>query len=109
VHNGKSYQDVRITEDMVGHKLGEFSAYAQNCQGKTEARSDTQQHPETLHLQADEEQVEEVSQGIGARLSLNDYTTEEDFVKYLYSMALGIEEFERLTTTNERLFAGTCE
>ena len=109
VHNGKSYQDVRITEDMVGHKLGEFSAYAHNRQGKTEARSDTQQHPETLHLQADEEQVEEVSQGIGARLSLNDYTTEEDFVKYMYSMALGIEEFERLTTANEKLFAGTCE
>ena len=57
VHNGKSYQDVRITEDMVGHKLGEFSAYAHNRQGKTEARSDTQQHPETLHLQADQEQV----------------------------------------------------
>ncbi|KAK0880143.1 mitochondrial ribosomal small subunit component [Friedmanniomyces endolithicus] len=27
VHNGKIYNDVRITEDMVGHKLGEFSAY----------------------------------------------------------------------------------
>ncbi|THY75760.1 hypothetical protein D6C87_03435 [Aureobasidium pullulans] len=26
VHNGKIYNDVRITEDMVGHKLGEFSA-----------------------------------------------------------------------------------
>jgi ribosomal protein S19 len=26
VHNGKNYQDVLITEDMVGHKLGEFSA-----------------------------------------------------------------------------------
>ena len=25
VHNGKVYNDVRITEDMVGHKLGEFS------------------------------------------------------------------------------------
>ncbi|KAF1821580.1 ribosomal protein S19/S15 [Dissoconium aciculare CBS 342.82] len=25
VHNGKAYTDVRITEDMVGHKLGEFS------------------------------------------------------------------------------------
>ncbi|KAI9679547.1 MAG: mitochondrial ribosomal small subunit component [Caeruleum heppii] len=25
VHNGKSYQDVVITEDMVGHKLGEFA------------------------------------------------------------------------------------
>ncbi|KAL8867356.1 MAG: hypothetical protein Q9174_005717, partial [Haloplaca sp. 1 TL-2023] len=28
VHNGKVYNDVTITEDMVGHKLGEFSPYA---------------------------------------------------------------------------------
>jgi ribosomal protein S19 len=26
VHNGKTYQDVEVTEDMVGHKLGEFAA-----------------------------------------------------------------------------------
>lgn len=25
VHNGKSHVDVLVTEDMVGHKLGEFS------------------------------------------------------------------------------------
>ena len=25
VHNGRSFLDVFITEDMVGHKLGEFS------------------------------------------------------------------------------------
>jgi small subunit ribosomal protein S19 len=25
VHNGKSFIDVYITENMVGHKLGEFS------------------------------------------------------------------------------------
>jgi small subunit ribosomal protein S19 len=25
VHNGKDFKDVRIVEDMVGHKLGEFS------------------------------------------------------------------------------------
>jgi len=25
VHNGKVYNDVNVTEDMVGHKLGEFS------------------------------------------------------------------------------------
>ncbi|KAF2152395.1 ribosomal protein S19/S15 [Myriangium duriaei CBS 260.36] len=25
VHNGRRYDDVRITEDMVGHKLGEFA------------------------------------------------------------------------------------
>jgi ribosomal protein S19 len=26
VHNGKNYTDITITEDMVGHKLGEFAA-----------------------------------------------------------------------------------
>ncbi len=25
VHNGKDFLDVQITEDMVGHKLGEFA------------------------------------------------------------------------------------
>lgn len=27
IHNGKIYNSVQITEDMVGHKLGEFSQY----------------------------------------------------------------------------------
>jgi len=27
IHNGKSYHDITITEDMVGHKLGEFAPY----------------------------------------------------------------------------------
>ncbi|KAG6009423.1 mitochondrial ribosomal small subunit component [Claviceps maximensis] len=27
IHNGKDYHMVTITEDMVGHKLGEFSPY----------------------------------------------------------------------------------
>lgn len=26
VHNGRQFKEVFITEDMVGHKLGEFSA-----------------------------------------------------------------------------------
>ncbi|KAL8714354.1 MAG: hypothetical protein Q9220_001687 [cf. Caloplaca sp. 1 TL-2023] len=30
VHNGKVYNDVTITEDMVGHKLGEFSPHLVN-------------------------------------------------------------------------------
>ncbi|KAI0131327.1 ribosomal protein S19/S15 [Daldinia grandis] len=25
VHNGKGYDDLEVTEEMVGHKLGEFS------------------------------------------------------------------------------------
>ncbi|KAK8038660.1 hypothetical protein PG993_007071 [Apiospora rasikravindrae] len=31
VHNGKVYNDVVVTEDMVGHKLGEFSLYVPEC------------------------------------------------------------------------------
>ena len=27
VHNGKTYQEVLITEEMVGRKLGEYVAY----------------------------------------------------------------------------------
>jgi ribosomal protein S19 len=27
VYNGKVYHEVHVTEDMVGHKLGEFSPY----------------------------------------------------------------------------------
>jgi ribosomal protein S19 len=30
IHNGKSYLDITITEDMVGRKLGEFAPYV--CQ-----------------------------------------------------------------------------
>jgi hypothetical protein len=40
---------------------------------------------------------------------LKDDTTEEDFVKYLYSMALGIEEFERLTSTKDGPYVSTCD
>ena len=58
VHNGKIYNDVRITEDMVGHKLGEFSAYVQFCRRNWKDQSDTRQHTKALHVQADEEQVE---------------------------------------------------
>ena len=28
IHNGKSYTDITVTEDMVGRKLGEFAPYA---------------------------------------------------------------------------------
>ena len=92
VHNGKSYTDVRITEDMVGHKLGEFSAYVRFCRRITKDKSDNQQHPKTLHVQADEEQVKgEIGlHGNGASASLDDYTTGENSVKYLYVMALGL-------------------
>ena len=57
-------------------------------------RSDTQQHKETLHVQADEEQVEgdNGQHGNGANASLDDYTTGENSVKYLYTTALRIEE-----------------
>ena len=94
VHNGKSYIDVRITEDMVGHKLGEFSAYVLSCRRRGKGRPDTQQHKEALYVQADEEQVEGENglHGNGANASLDDYTTRENSVKYLYTMALRIEE-----------------
>lgn len=27
IHNGKTYTPLTVTEDMVGHKLGEFALY----------------------------------------------------------------------------------
>jgi hypothetical protein len=79
---------------MVGHKLGEFSAYVRFCRRRGKGPSDTQQHKEALHVQADEEQVEGENElhGNGANASLDSYTTGEDSVKYLYTMALRIEE-----------------
>lgn len=38
VYNGKVYTPITITEDMVGHKLGEFSQYVP-------ARAHTHQSP----------------------------------------------------------------
>jgi ribosomal protein S19 len=94
VHNGKSYQDVRITEDMVGHKLGEFSAYVRARLGRSTDKSDNQQHTETLHVQADQEQVDGAGKlhGNGVNAFLDDDTTGKNTVKYLYGTALGIED-----------------
>ncbi|KAF2120607.1 hypothetical protein BDV96DRAFT_641272 [Lophiotrema nucula] len=30
IHNGKNYLDLTISEDMVGHKLGEFASTRKN-------------------------------------------------------------------------------
>lgn len=54
VHNGKVYHDVTITEEMVGHKLGEFSPYdippsRGNKIGETDAAA--LQDSETIHLE----------------------------------------------------------
>jgi ribosomal protein S19 len=96
VHNGKTYQDVRITEDMVGHKLGEFSAYVWVGRGRSTDKSDNQQHTETLHVQADQEQVDGAGKlhGNGVNASLDDNTTGENTVKYLYGTALYIEDLQ---------------
>merc|ERR1711964_224055 len=82
--------------DFPGAQRQELSGCSDNRgYGGTQTRR-VLSHPETLHLQADQEQVEGDSHGIGAKPSSNDDTTEKDFVKYLYSTALGIEEFGRL-------------
>lgn len=96
VHNGKIYNDVRITEDMVGHKLGEFSAYVRLGRGRLMDMSNNQQHAQALHLQADQEQVKDMGElhGNGVYVSLDDDTTGENIVKYLYGTALGIEDLQ---------------
>ncbi len=39
VHNGKTFVDVFCTEDMVGHKLGEFS-FSTTFRGHTNKKED---------------------------------------------------------------------
>jgi hypothetical protein len=57
VHNGKVYHDVTITEEMVGHKLGEFSPYAVPCllrrsfQGLIQLTTRLLQDTEGVHLE----------------------------------------------------------
>jgi hypothetical protein len=59
VHNGKVYHDVTITEEMVGHKLGEFSPYdmtplpraLQTFQRALLLMITSQQNKEDLHLE----------------------------------------------------------
>ena len=55
VYNGKVYHDVTITEDMVGHKLGEFSPYVfllcwPHCRVFARSPADTSQNKKTLYL-----------------------------------------------------------
>ena len=49
VHNGKSHLRVLVTEDMVGHKLGEFSPtrrFGGHTNKKEEAKTDLTAAPE---------------------------------------------------------------
>lgn len=51
VHNGKDFIEVRVTEDMVGHRLGEFSPtrkfikHGGKLQKETEQKATTQAAP----------------------------------------------------------------
>lgn len=40
IHNGKTYNEVTITEDMVGYKLGEFAAYVHLAERRTRRIAD---------------------------------------------------------------------
>jgi small subunit ribosomal protein S19 len=39
VHNGKEFKRVFVTEDMVGHKLGEFS-FTRTFKGHTQVKKE---------------------------------------------------------------------
>jgi hypothetical protein len=75
VHNGKTYQDILITEDMVGRKLGEFVPYVDACSLRdvpTVTQKQTQkltvgiwQYPQAVHVQAVQEQIGDSDGGMG--------------------------------------------
>ncbi|KYK56251.1 ribosomal protein S19 [Drechmeria coniospora] len=51
IHNGKDYHQVLITEDMVGHKLGEFSPCAPLFVASRRSRiADVAQDAQAQHL-----------------------------------------------------------
>ena len=51
VHNGKLFMEVRVTEDMIGHRLGEFSPtrrfvkHGGKIQKELEQKARTEQKP----------------------------------------------------------------
>ena len=53
VHNGKKFIPITISEDMVGHKLGEFSPTRQ-FSGHTPADKKAKQEEEALKKDSDE-------------------------------------------------------
>ncbi|MCJ1383170.1 mitochondrial ribosomal small subunit component [Xylographa soralifera] len=55
VHNGKVYHDVTITEDMVGHKLGEFSPSVTTFSQGVIVHTDESKNKEEVYLQAEQE------------------------------------------------------
>lgn len=69
VHNGKTYQEIEITEEMVGRKLGEYVAYVLILPqsfgsapralqaGTVLIRRALTQDPEALYIQAVQEQI----------------------------------------------------
>jgi ribosomal protein S19 len=50
VYNGKVYNDFTVTEQMVGHKLGEFSPYALPYSRYPKAGTNREQDTEAVHL-----------------------------------------------------------
>ncbi len=58
VHNGKHFIDVKITEEMVGHKLGEFSETTKFTRhgGKTQKETEKKQK-ESERTKMQEEKV----------------------------------------------------
>lgn len=57
VHNGKDYIPVSVTQDMVGHKLGEFAVTKKSFKYKYVAFRSVSHSMLILSVQNDEEQV----------------------------------------------------
>lgn len=59
MHNGKTYVDVAVTEEMVGHKLGEYVAYVNPVWRSVRIMltDPVPQYPQALHLQTVQEQI----------------------------------------------------
>jgi small subunit ribosomal protein S19 len=63
VHNGKNFIEVRVTENMVGHKLGEFSPTTKFS--KHGGRMQREMEAETVQKEAVKLEAEKTAGGAG--------------------------------------------
>lgn len=61
MHNGKDYITVHVTQDMVGHKLGEFAPTRKRFHYRCVAYEASVADPDTHTMQCDQKQVDVAS------------------------------------------------
>lgn len=67
VHNGKSHEEVYVTEDMVGHRLGEFSPTTKFIKHGGKMQKETEMAAKAAEIAAAQAAKGAVAAGAGAK------------------------------------------